>query len=185
MYRDNSLVPTEAVRLLALGCLTERPMTYAALAQEVKQFTGFIIGPSLDLVGTPLEVLKVERLIEPLKDDESPDDENGEGERLALTPGGMEEIYRLLKSNSRAPVNDISKLIIALKMRFLHLLPQDDQLIQIDILQEISQRHLERSTELRAQHTAGSGYLTDWLDHDIDQARGRLEWLAELRGRLA
>ncbi len=180
MYRDNSLVPTEAVRLLALGCLTEKPMTYAALAQEVKQFTGFIIGPSLDLVGTPLEVLKVERLIEPQKDSQDQDDE-----LLTLTPGGMEEIYRLLKSNSRAPVNDVSKLIIALKMRFLHLLPQDDQLIQIEILQEISQRQLDRSTELRAHHNKDRGHLTDWLDHDIDQARGRLAWLAELRSRIA
>lgn len=180
MYRDNSLVPTEAVRLLALGCLTEKPMTYAALAQEVKQFTGFIIGPSLDLVGTPLEVLKVERLIEPLESDADQEDA-----LLTLTPGGMEEIYRLLKSNSRAPVNDVSKLIIALKMRFLHLLPQDDQLIQIEILQEISQRQLDRLTDLRAHHTNDRGHLTDWLDHDIDQARGRLTWLANLRSRIA
>ncbi|WP_282607302.1 hypothetical protein [Pelagibius sp. Alg239-R121] len=180
MYRDNSLVPTEAVRLLALGCLTEAPMTYAALAQEVKQFTGYIIGPSLDLVGTPLEVLKVERLIEPLKGAPSP-----VGELLGVTSDGMEEIYRLMKSNSRAPVNDVSKLIIALKMRFLHLLPQDDQLIQIDILHEISQRQLDRSTNLRAQHDKDLGYLSQWLDHDIDQARGHLNWLAELRSRIA
>ena len=180
MYRDNSLVPTEAVRLLALGCLTEKPMTYSALAQEVKQFTGFVVGPSLDLVGTPLEVLKVERLIEPVKDDTAQD-----SELLTLTPGGMEEIYRLLKSNSRAPVNDVSKLIIALKMRFLHLLPQDDQLIQIDILQEISQRQLDRFSELRAQHSKDRGHLTEWLDHDIDQARGHLNWLTDLRSQIA
>lgn len=180
MYRDNTLVPTEAARLLALGCLTESPLTYAQLAQEVKQFTGHIIGPSLDLVGTPLEVLKVERLIEPLDGGASDDDS-----LLGVTDAGKAEIRRLLKSNSRAPINDVSKLIVALKMRFLHLLDTEDQLIQIDILQELAQRQMEHFSELRAEHSKGRGHLTDWLDHDIDQARGRLNWLAELRLRIA
>ncbi|TQV82011.1 hypothetical protein [Denitrobaculum tricleocarpae] len=180
MYRDNTLVPTEAVRLLALGCLTESPLTYAQLAQEVKQFTGHIIGPSLDLVGTPLEVLKVERLIAPVEAAASE-----ETALLTVTEAGTAEILRLLKSNSRAPINDVSKLIVALKMRFLHLLSKEDQLIQIDILQELAQRQMEHLSELRAQHTKGRGQLTAWLDHDIDQARGRLNWLSELRAGIA
>ncbi len=180
MYRDNTLVPTEAVRLLALGCLTESQLTYAQLAQEVKQFTGHIIGPSLDLVGTPLEVLKVERLIGPV-DAGAPEDDA----LLEVTDTGLAEIRRLLKSNSRAPMNDVSKLIIALKMRFLHLLPKEDQLIQIDILQELSERQIEHFSELRAAHNKDRGHLTAWLDHDIDQARGRLNWLADLRAKVA
>ena len=63
MYRDNTLIPSEAVRLLALGLLAGRPMSYAQLAREVRHFTGRIMGPSLDLVGAPLEVLKVEGLV--------------------------------------------------------------------------------------------------------------------------
>jgi DNA-binding PadR family transcriptional regulator len=180
MYRDNTLVPTEAMRLLALGCLTEAPLSYAALAQEAKQFTSHIIGPSLDLVGTPLEVLRVERLIAPLTS-ETPQDPP----LLAVTEAGLAEIQRLLKSNSRAPINDISKLIVALKMRFLHLLSKEDQLIQIDILHELFQRQLDRSSTLRAQHHKDRGHLTAWLDHDIDQTRGQLNWLLGLRARIA
>lgn len=180
MYRDNTLVPTEAVRLLALGCLTESQLTYAQLAQEVKQFTGHIIGPSLDLVGTPLEVLKVEQLIAPVEDGASE-----ETALLTVTETGITEIQRLLRSNSRAPINDVSKLIIALKMRFLHLLAKEDQLIQIDILQELAQRQMEHFTELRAEHDKDRGHLTAWLDHDIEQARGRLNWLSELRASIA
>ena len=42
MYKDNSLIPTEAVRLAALGMLAERPRSYAELAEEVRHFTGRI-----------------------------------------------------------------------------------------------------------------------------------------------
>src|SRR5262245_48552828 len=49
MYKDNSLIPTEAVRLAALGLLTEGPRTYAELADEVRHFSSRIVGPSLDL----------------------------------------------------------------------------------------------------------------------------------------
>jgi hypothetical protein len=51
MYKDNSLIPTEAVRLAALGLLTEGPRSYGDLADEVRLFTSRIVGPSLDLIG--------------------------------------------------------------------------------------------------------------------------------------
>jgi hypothetical protein len=53
MYRDRSLIPSEAVRLAALGSLALGSKRYAALASEIRQFTVFITGPSLDLVGPP------------------------------------------------------------------------------------------------------------------------------------
>ena len=63
MYRDNTLIPSEAVRLLALGILATRECPYAELAHEVRHFVGHVVGPSLDLVGAPIEVLKIEGLI--------------------------------------------------------------------------------------------------------------------------
>ena len=33
MYRDNTLIPTEAIRLAALGTLAMRPMRYGDLAR--------------------------------------------------------------------------------------------------------------------------------------------------------
>src|SRR3546814_20977605 len=66
VYRDNTLIPSEAVRLLALGMLAGRPMPYPELSREVRHFTGRVMGPSLDLVGAPLEVLQVEGLVENL-----------------------------------------------------------------------------------------------------------------------
>ena len=40
VYKDNSLIPTEAVRLAALGLLTEGPRSYAELADEVRRHLG-------------------------------------------------------------------------------------------------------------------------------------------------
>ena len=65
MYRDNSLMPKEAVRLTVLGTLIlGGTLRYGDLAAEVRHFTGRIVGPSLDLMGTSLEMLRYEGLIE-------------------------------------------------------------------------------------------------------------------------
>ena len=179
MYRDNTLIPSEAVRLLALGLLADRPRSYAALAGEVRHFTGHLVGPSLDLVAPPLELLKVEGLIEPL----DPAAEESEEAELKITEAGAEELRRLLEANLRAPVNAINKLILALKMRFLHLLPDAERHLQVEMLIEMSERELTRLTELRARHAEEPGHLTAWLDHDIAALTQRLDWFRALEGR--
>ena len=158
MYRDNSLMPSEAIRLLALGLLTDQPRGYAELAREVRHFTDHVVGPSLDLVAQPIELLKVEGLITA----------QGAGEEplLAITEAGREALRALLTANVRPPVNDINKLIIALKMRFLHLLQADEQRLQTDILIEMCERELAR--------------LQAILSHDPD-APGLSERLADSR----
>ncbi|HYC12673.1 MAG TPA: hypothetical protein VEC75_00390, partial [Stellaceae bacterium] len=62
MFRDRSLVPAEAIRLTALGLLAEGPRRYGDLAAAVRHFTGRIVGPSLDLMGSSLELLRYEGL---------------------------------------------------------------------------------------------------------------------------
>ena len=178
MYRDNTLIPSEAIRLLALGLLAERPRGYAALAREVRHFTSHVVGPSLDLVAPPLELLKVEGLVAA----EGPD---GEAEApLSITEAGREALATLLATNVRAPVNDINKLIITLKMRVLHLLPRPEQRLQAEILTEMCERELARMVELRAHDPAIPGHLVPWLDHDIGQIRERLNWFQALGASL-
>ena len=179
MYRDNTLIPSEAVRLLALGILATGETSYAALAGEVRHFTGHVVGPSLDLVGTPIEVLKVEGLVE------TADGEDGaETAPLRITEAGRAELVRLLNSNVRAPVNDINKLIITLKMRFLHLLSPQDRRLQIEVMSEMCERQLVRLSELRAHHADTPGHLVAWLDHEIAQTDERLAWFQDLRAQL-
>ena len=177
MYRDNTLIPSEAIRLLALGILATGEMPYAELASEVRHFAGHVVGPSLDLVGSPIEVLKVEGLIE------APGD-GGPAAPLRITQAGRDELTRLLTSNLRTPVSDLNKLIITLKMRFLHLLEPGDRRLQAEILIEMCERQLVRLTELRAHHAETPGHLSRWLDHEIDQSRARLDWFRDLRESL-
>ena len=73
MYRDNSLIPSEAIRLLALGILATGKRPYAQLAAEVRHFVSHICGPSLDLVAAPLELLKIEGLVNAADDGNAPD----------------------------------------------------------------------------------------------------------------
>ena len=183
MYRDNTLIPSEAVRLLALGLLADRPRSYGELASEVRHFTGHLVGPSLDLVAPPLELLKVEGLIEPLDPRSDQGAEDSEEAALKITEAGGDELRRLLVANLRAPVNAINKLILALKMRFLHLLPAAERRLQVEMLIEMSERELTRLIELRARHAQEPGHLTAWLDHDIAALTQRLEWFRALAGR--
>ncbi|MGE0121044.1 MAG: hypothetical protein AB7S71_23505 [Dongiaceae bacterium] len=177
MYKDNSLIPTEAVRLAALGLLTEGPRSYAELADEVRHFSSRIVGPSLDLIGPPIEVLRVEGLIEGF---------GGAGVEASLhiTAAGRRELLRLLGANLRGPLGEFNKLVIALKLRFLDLLDPAARRLQAELLAEICERELTRLTDLRRHHDGRSGHLVDWLDHDIGQLRDRLAWFRDLQGRL-
>lgn len=176
MYRDNTLIPSEAVRLLALGVLATGEVHYADLASEVRRFTGHVVGPSLDLVASPLELLRIEGLIEPADGDGLDDNP-----LLRITEGGREELRRLLTSNVRAPVTDINKLIIALKMRFLHLLAPDELQLQVDVISEMCERELVRLISLREHHADAPGFFSAWLDHDIGEVRARLTWFQGLK----
>jgi DNA-binding PadR family transcriptional regulator len=175
MYPDNSLIPTEAIRLAALGSLAMAPKSYAALATEIRHFTGRIVGPSLDLIGPPIELLKVEGLVEPAVSGE---------DAMAVTAAGLAELKRLLTANLRGPVGEFNKLVIALKMRFLQLLDREAQLAQAELLIEVCERELTRLTDLRGHHAAEGGQLLAWLDHDIGQVEARLAWFRDLQAKL-
>ncbi|MEE8123459.1 MAG: hypothetical protein V3T93_05090 [Alphaproteobacteria bacterium] len=170
MYRDNTLILSEAIRLLALGILATREVSYGELASEARHFVGHVVRSSLDLVGAPIEVLKVEGLIEAV-DGETAAAESEAAPPLRITAAGWAELVRLLSSNLRAPISDINKLIITLKMRFLHLLEPEDRRLQTKIMIEMCERQLVRLTELRAHHAETPGHLSGWLDHEIDQTR--------------
>jgi DNA-binding PadR family transcriptional regulator len=169
MYSDNSLIPSEAIRLLALGILAAGDRPYAQMAGEVRDFISHIYGPSLDLVMPPLELLKIEGLIDAAADGNLPG-----SEVLSLSEAGQNELHMLLTASVRAPPSDLNRLIIALKMRFLHLLGPAEQMLQAEILAKVSERELARLTELRAHHSGDRGHLTAWLDQEIVQGETRL-----------
>lgn len=180
MYRDNSLMPKEAVRLAVLGSLIQGgPMRYAELAGAVRYFLDRITGPSLDLMGTSLEMLRYEGLIEAL-------DGTGMEDNALLGPteAGRAEFGQLMRANVRAPSADgLNKLIIALKLRFLHQLDREAQLDQVDHLVSLYETELARLGDLKRAETH-QGPFAEWLDQDIAQAQDRLEWFRGLLDRL-
>lgn len=176
MYADNSLLPREVIRLAALGALAGGPRGYGALAGEVRHFISRIAGPSLELMGTSIELLRYEGLLA----------EEGEGDdaRLSITEAGLETLRQLLRAGVRTPFTDVGKLILALKIRFLHVLEPDDQRDQADMMIEACNSEIARLEDLRRRHADEPGHFIDWLDHDIGLARTRLDWLEDFRARL-
>jgi len=175
MFSDNSLLPKETIRLAALGILSEGPLAYADLANAVRQFVGRIAGPSLELTGPSIEMLRYEALVEPVNDDKDPP--------LALTAEGRTELLTLLQATVRPPMTDMSKLVIALKMRFLPLLSADERRDQVDLLIDTCELELARLSDL-SDPTSDDPYFQDWLTHDISLVDSRLAWLHAFHDRV-
>ncbi len=179
MFPDHTLTPRETVRLCALGVLAEAPMRYSAVAHAVRHFTSHVVGPSLEMMGLPVELLLYEGLVEAREGTGMEDDA-----LLALTADGRAEFERLITARLRAG-SDLNRLVMALKFRFLHLLPAAEQDRQIDVLEETWQTERDRLRALHAQHADDPGHLATWLEHEIGVAEERLRWLETLRGRLS
>ena len=64
MFADNTLTPKETVRLCALGTLALGATRYSVLANSIRHFISRITGPSLDVMGISIELLKHEGLVE-------------------------------------------------------------------------------------------------------------------------
>ena len=169
MFRDHSLVPAEAIRLAALGLLAEAPRRYRDLAADVRFLTSRIAGPSPELMGTSLELLRYEGLVAAVDGAEDPE--------LTLTANGRTALEGLLRATLRAPSTDLGKLGLALKLRFLGQLPAAEQSQQIAQVVGACESELARLTDLRARHGAAPGLFRDWLDHDIAQIEARIAWL--------
>ena len=183
MYADNSLTPREAIRLCELGTLAQETASskdslhYDDLVYAVRYFVSRITGPSLDLMGESIELLRYEGLVES-------DDEESANPALQLTEAGKETLQTLLKANLRTGNSELNELIIALKFRFLHFLSPEDQRAQADQFIDICDTELARLDDLLAHHEAEGGNLTDWLKHDIQRLEARLDWLTDFRGKL-
>lgn len=174
MLRDNSLIPIEAVRLCALGRLMQGDLPYAALAGEVRHFTSRLVGPSLDLLGTSIELLRLEGLLAAV---------DGKGMEdnalLRITPAGREAFRELMRARVRAPGGDVGKLVLALKLRFLDLLSAEDRAEQVELMADVYRQERARLMDLR-QHSSET-HLAEWLDLEIAQIDQRLAWFATFR----
>lgn len=174
MYRDKSLTPAETVRLAALGLLMEGDRSYSTLASDVRSFIARMAGPSLDLLGSSLELLRVEGLVI-AKD-------RGEDPLLSIAPEGEERFHGLMRCKIKTPVNDAGRLALALKLRFFNLMSREDKVEQVDLLLDLSEAEMSRLESLRDDLPEGP--LSKWLGVEIESLRQRLEWLEGLAADL-
>ncbi|MCC7271317.1 MAG: hypothetical protein IT561_01535 [Alphaproteobacteria bacterium] len=174
MYADRSLVPTEAVRLAALGFLADGPCRYGVLAMAVRQFIARTVGPSTELLGPSIELLRLEGLLQ--AEGGAPMDADPE---LALTEAGIAALRDLLQAPVRATQGDLNRLVIALKLRFLGHLDAAARPGVIAGLSDAAERERERLVGLRASDP-GLGDFAGWLDLDIAHLDRRIDWLRRL-----
>jgi len=175
MFRDNSLVPAEALRLAALGMLAEAPRRYGELSGEIRHFASRIAGPSIELMGTSVELLRYERLIEASSEGPESDD----NPMLRLTLDGRELLQNLLRVPLKAPGSQFNRLFLALKLRFLHLLPAAERARQLDLIADWYRSERARLEELRGHPSANAPLFQTWLDQETAQIDARLQWLVE------
>jgi DNA-binding PadR family transcriptional regulator len=178
MYRDNSLIPAEAVRLAALGELAGAPRRYADLAVAVRHFVQRLTGPSLDLLGPSLELLKIEGLIQPI--DGRGIDDNA---LLELTPAGRAALSRLLSAPLKVQGSELNRLVVALKLRFLDLLAPEDRADQLDLLADALTSERARLADLLVATDLGSP-LAAWLDLELRQIDAKIAWCESQRASL-
>jgi len=173
-FRDQSLIPTEAVRLTALGELARAEMSLGALSAAVRGFVSRLMGPSLDVLGLSIEQLRYEDLVEPRGKRAGPGQSLSADTVLALTDKGREKLCDMLRSPVRAP--------IALKMRFLDLLPEEDRGPQVEQLVEMAEMEIARLQDLAARNA--DGLLGEWLAHDIGEAMRWRDWYRDHLAKL-
>jgi DNA-binding PadR family transcriptional regulator len=176
VFRDKTLLPKEGIRLAALGLLaSDGAMGYAVLAQAVRQFTGTFWGPTLDVMSSSIELLRFEGLI---------DVATGEDRRVTITEAGRAHLIELLESHVRSSSNDFNKLVVALKLRNLHLLPAAEQGEQLAALAEARLAERARLADLRAREGNGSALFLAWLDHEIAGIDADIAHYTSLRARI-
>lgn len=177
MYADQTLTPKEAVRLCALGTLALAPTTYMGLAHSIRHFVSRVIGPTPEIMGHSIELLKYEGLVEAI-------DGSGDTALLQLTEAGRAETQALLTARLRPSNTELNRLIVALKFRFLHLLDPADQRLEAEQLIEACEQEVLRLIDLRRHHADDDGCLILWLDQEIGVLEARLAWLGSFRDGL-
>jgi hypothetical protein len=174
MFRDRSLIPAEAIRLMALGLLAEGPRAYGELAGEIRYFTSNFVGPSLDLMGSSIEVLRTQGLIEAADGQGMADNA-----MMRLLPAGRAMLDELLRARLGQGQGDMNRLALRLKLRFLALLPPAEQAVQRALIGEALESELARLTDLRRRSAAAPTLFRDWLDRDIVALEAHLEAMRE------
>ena len=157
--------------MAALGALIERARSYDDIANEVRSFISRIVGPSLELMGTSIELLKLEGLIETVNDNDK-----GDSSLLQLSPTGLQELKEYLRSNLKSGGSELNKLVIALKLRFIDILDDDERQDQLLAIRDMYHNEKRRLEDLKNQTTWLTGFLLESIELDLFLVNKKIEW---------
>ena len=157
--------------MAALGALIERARSYGDIANEVRSFISRIVGPSLELMGTSIELLKLEGLIETVNDNDK-----GDSSLLQLSPTGLQELKEYLRSNLKSGGSELNKLVIALKLRFIDILDDDERRDQLLAIRDMYHNEKRRLEDLKNQTTWLTGFLLESIELDLFLVNKKIEW---------
>ena len=174
MIHDSSLVPRDAIRMAALGALLHENRPYSEIAREVRQFTARIVGPSLELLGSSIELLRLEGLLEATGGQEADEPE------LGLTDAGLAALRDYLRADINPDASAHHRLLIALKLRFIGALDANEQLAQLRSLERINEADAVRLDDLLGRTEWHDGLLRDWLVSERAAAERRAQWYRRL-----
>ena len=170
MIQDGSLVPRDAIRMAALGALLQGDRPYSEIAREVRQFTARIVGPSLELLGSSIELLRLEGLLEATSSQEADEPV------LRLTETGLDALRDYLRADINPDASAHHRLLIALKLRFIGVLDTNEQLAQLHALERINEADAVRLDDLLERDEWHDGLLRDWLVSERAAAEQRAQW---------
>ena len=157
--------------MAALGALIERERSYDDIANEVRSFISRIVGPSLELMGTSIELLKLEGLIETVNDNDK-----GDSSLLQLSPAGLQELKEYLRSNLKSGGSELNKLVIALKLRFIDILDDNERRDQLLAIRDMYHNEKRRLEDLKNQTTWLTGFLLESIELDLFVVNKRIDW---------
>lgn len=175
--RENALLPTQAIRLCALGTLlADGPIDYATLAGRIRALTGNQLGPAPTVTASSVELLRYEGLVLAIGLDD-PTLPAGPETPLQITEDGKHAFAELMAGGLTTPMNELNRLVVQLRLAFSHLLEgaqRDSVRLALIALYE---REVDRISAIYDEVGQRPGPLGAWLRLDLEHAMDRLAWL--------
>ena len=96
--------------------------------------------------------------------------------RQQLSPTGLQELKEYLRSNLKSGGSELNKLVIALKLRFIDILDDDERRDQLLAIRDMYYNEKRRLEDLKSQTTWLTGFLLESIELDLFVVNKKIEW---------
>ena len=174
-----STSPKDATQLAILGVVCRAP----ALGQEIVSLVKHIVGrawqPTSDVIAVNLEELENRDHIERVDHDRDWDTT-----RYTITAEGRRVLHDLLRAPLPRSSGALDGSAVALKVSFLDLLEDQEQVAQIKDLLERYDVEIAHFREAVARCACEWAYVPGWMELEAARLTAERDWFRGLRSRL-